>query len=555
MISGVSSDRYLYITFADIIADPFDSRFHPPTPPPASAEPPSSVPPTSATALQSVDEADDDDGLKRRKTIAERMAKLGGIRLGAPPPIPRAQPSSAPTEEIDTDRGVQGSEQSAPEEHGEPSEETEAEDEQARRQRIAAKLAGMGGMRFGMLPIQPGMGMTSPPPPPPASVRREEEATPRSPPRTIPPPPEPVAPPSESDYEYEHPSSSDDGVHVEAEESELEDVSHEDLEDEFGVEEAEEGVKVEQPFLPPPPPLPRSTRPPIPSARPPPVPSIPPPRTGSVDTLTSIPRPPARQATSDFVLIEAEDAQPAAPPVRRGPPPRSAPPAPELSESVVASQWELPSIPSSSLEFADSGATSDLSASMWSEDSTAYPPPAAAAAAPRSAPPTAPPPAVPQRLSLEQARPRLSADELRTIWGRVGVHVAEAAGALLERSKHQLVGNGSYEGFVAEALAEVPNASAAQGPGEYGFLVYAQTAAQVHTRLADIMPGDVVVLESARFKGHKGLHSYSMSAGESAPCMGVVSEFDPKKLKLRALQANKRVGQAVSTPLPVCHFG
>ncbi|KAF8272814.1 hypothetical protein EI94DRAFT_1565374 [Lactarius quietus] len=138
----------------------------------------------------------------------------------------------------------------------------------------------------------------------------------------------------------------------------------------------------------------------------------------------------------------------------------------------------------------------------------------------------------------------MTVDELRTVWGRVGVHVAEAAAALLERSKHKLVGNGSYEGFVAEALAEVPNASAAQRPGEYGFLVYAQTAAQVHTRLADIMPGDVVVLEGARFKGHKGLHSYSMSVGESAPCMGVVSEFDPKKLKLRTLQANKRVGQA-----------
>jgi hypothetical protein len=538
--------------FTDLITDPFDPRFHTHTPPPTDAELLSSVPPTSETALQSVDEAEVDDGLKRRKTIAERMAKLGGIRLGAPPPMPRAQPSSsaAPTEEVDTDRGVQSSEQSAPEEPGEPSEETEAEDEQARRQRIAAKIAGMGGMRFGMLPIQPGMGMASPPPPPPAPVRREEEATPRSPPRTIPPPAEPVAPHSESDYEYEHRSSSDDGVHVEAEESELEDVDHEDLEDEFGVEEAEEGVEVEQPFPPPPPPPPRSTRPPIPSARPPPVPSTPPPRTGSVDTLTSIPRPPVRQATSDFVLIEAEDAQPAHS-ARRGPPPRSAPPAPDLTESVVASQWELPSIPSSSLEFGDSGATSDLSASMWSEDSTAYPPPAA----PRSAPPTAPPPAVPPRLSLEQPRPaRLSVDELRTVWGRVGVHVAEAAGALLERSKHQLVGNGSYEGFVAEALAEVPNASAAQGPGEYGFLVYAQTAAQVHTRLADIMPGDVVVLESAKFKGHKGLHSYNMSAGVSAPCMGVVSEFDPKKLKLRALQANKRVGQAVRAFSPVCRL-
>jgi hypothetical protein len=535
--SGVNLPPIVAYYFSHTIADPFDPRFRTHSPPPISSEPPSSVPPTSATSLQSVDEAEDDDGLKRRRTIAERMAKLGGIKFGAPP-IPRVQPSTL-TEEVDTDKGVQSSGKSASEEPGEPHEETEPEeDEQARRQRIAAKLAGMGGMRFGMLPIQP-----------PAPVRREEEATPRSPSRTIPSPPEPVALSPESDYEYEHPSSSDEGVHVEAEESELEDVYHEDLEDEYGVEEAE-GVLVETkgPFTPPPPPPPRSTRPPIPSARPPPVPTSPPPRSGSVDTLTSIPRPPVRQATSDFVMIEADEAQ-SAPPARRGPPSRTAP---DLSESIVGTgQWELPSIPSSSLEFGDSGATSDLSASMWSEDSTAYPPPAPRVPAPP------PPPAVPPRLSLEQARPlaagapaRMTVDELRTVWGRVGFHVAEAAAALLERSKHKLVGNGSYEGFVAEALAEVPNASAAQGPGEYGFLVYAQTAAQVHTRLADIMPGDIVVLEGAKFKGHKGLHSYNMSAGESAPCMGVVSEFDPKKLKLRALQANKRVGQAVRASFP-----
>jgi len=538
--SGVNFPPIFAYYFSHTIADPFDPRFRTHSPPPISAEPLSSVPPTSATSLQSVDEAEADDGLKRRRTIAERMAKLGGIKFGAPP-IPRAQPSAsaAITEEVGTDKGVQSSGQSASEEPGEPPEETEVEeDEQARRQRIAAKIAGMGGMRFGMLPIPPGIGVASPPPPHPAPVHREEEATPREAPRTIPPPPpEPVALSPESDYEYEHPSSSDEGVHVEAEESEPEDVYDEVLEDEYGIEEAE-GVEAKGPFTPAPPPPPRSTRPPIPSARPPPVPTSPPPRSGSVDTLTSIPRPPVRQGASDFVMIEADEAQ-AAPPARRGPPPRTVP---DLSESVGTGQWELPSIPSSSLDFGDSGATSDLSASMWSEDSTAYPP-----AAPRV---TAPPPAVPPRVSIDQPRPlasapaRMTVDELRTVWGRVGYHVAEAAAALLERSKQKLVGNGSYEGFVAEALAEVPNASAAQGPGEYGFLVYAQTAAQVHTRLADIMPGDIVVLESAKFKGHKGLHSYSMSAGESAPCMGVVSEFDPKKLKLKALQANKRVGQA-----------
>ncbi|KAI9465007.1 hypothetical protein BJY52DRAFT_755021 [Lactarius psammicola] len=105
------------------IGDPIAPRYHtqspvPHAPPPTSAEPLSSVPPTSAAAPRSVDETEDDDGLKRRKTIAERMAKLGGIKFGAPPPIPRAQPSTstAPIDEVGTDRGIQSSGQSAPEE-------------------------------------------------------------------------------------------------------------------------------------------------------------------------------------------------------------------------------------------------------------------------------------------------------------------------------------------------------------------------------------------------------------------------------------------------------
>ena len=133
----------------------------------------------------------------------------------------------------------------------------------------------------------------------------------------------------------------------------------------------------------------------------------------------------------------------------------------------------------------------------------------------------------------------MTSDDLRALWGRVGVHVGEAASRLLERSKRTLVGNGSYEGFIDEALALVPNSLPPQNRGEYGVLIYAQTSAQVHTRLTDILPGDVVVLDSAKLKGYKGLHTYNISAGEGAPCMGVVSEFDVKKLKLKALQANQ----------------
>jgi len=187
---------------------------------------------------------------------------------------------------------------------------------------------------------------------------------------------------------------------------------------------------------------------------------------------------------------------------------------------------------------------------MWSEDSTAYPP-----AVPNRLSISTPPPQLLSGGALQQTvgqRPRtpaavpsqMTSDDLRALWSRVGIHVGEAASRLLERSKRTLVGNGSYEGFIAEALSLVSNALPPQSPGEYGILIYAQTAAQVHTRLTDILPGDVVMLDAAKLKGYKGLHTYSMSAGEGAPCMGVVSEFDVKKLKLKALQANQRVGQA-----------
>jgi myosin tail region-interacting protein MTI1 len=533
----------------DTTLDPIDPLFYAPakspnipprTPSPTSGmDPLASVPPATPPSLPSADESGTEN-LQRRRTIAERMAKLGAIKFGVPPPVNRVQPS-APTLPAE-DAGAEGSTadavQSAPEE------EEDEEDEQARRQRIAAKIAGMGGMRFGMLPIQPGIVSVTPPPPPPITVRPEEEATPRSPPRDISPPRQPAAHYHEHEQEYEQPSSSDDGVRVEAEESELEEVRYEDLEDEYDGEVVEE-ERVEAPSPPPPPP--RSTRPPVPPARP----SIPiallPGRSGSFSTITPGPRPPVRHSVSEFVMVEPEGAPlPSSSRYSRVPSAQwSAPPPPlESSDLAGSGQWELPSIPSGSFDLGNNVITGDLSGSMWSEDSTAYPPAARLSVSP---PPTGAPqqPAGQPRAPAPAAPAQMTADELRALWYRVGAYVAEAASRLLERSKRTLVGNGSYESFIAEALSQVPNASPPHGPGEYGFLIYAQTAAQVHTRLTDIMPGDVVVLDGAKLKGYKGLHTYSMSAGEGAPCMGVVSEFDLKKLKLKALQASQRVGQAV----------
>ncbi|TFY62404.1 hypothetical protein EVG20_g6713, partial [Dentipellis fragilis] len=251
-------------------------------------------------------------------------------------------------------------------------------------------------------------------------------------------------------------------------------------------------------------------------------------RKDSYDTVTpQMPhRHPPTHAQSDYVIVEQEVRAPQVPPP---PPPPHAPvpppPAPP-SEAASTGGWELPSIPTGGLDFGDS-ATEDLSASMWSEDSTAYPPapanvpPPPAKEVPRAAPPpAAPPPAAPHPPA------HLSAEDLRAV-GR-----SSATGRTLV--------------FVDAVLAQVPNA--ATGGAEYGFLVYAQTGGAVHVRASEIMPGDVIVLEDAKLKGHKGLQTYHQAAGDGGvPCVGVVSEFEVRKMKVKALQANQHVGQAVST--------
>ncbi|KZV60765.1 hypothetical protein PENSPDRAFT_593697 [Peniophora sp. CONT] len=141
----------------------------------------------------------------------------------------------------------------------------------------------------------------------------------------------------------------------------------------------------------------------------------------------------------------------------------------------------------------------------------------------------------------------MSPEELRAAHNSVGAKLAEVANALLQKSKGTLVGNGSYAGFVSAALSHVPHARVPESSGsstQYGFKIYHQVASTVHTRAAEILPGDIIVLVDARLKGHKGLHNYSLSVGEGTACVGVVVEFEGKKAKVRCAQANQHVGQA-----------
>jgi len=139
----------------------------------------------------------------------------------------------------------------------------------------------------------------------------------------------------------------------------------------------------------------------------------------------------------------------------------------------------------------------------------------------------------------------VSADDLITIWGRVGVQVCEVATALFEKSKKTLIGDGTYSGFIKAVLVDVPNsAQVSIDAGEYGYLIYSQNGSVVQKRASEIMPGDIVEVHDARFKGHKGLQTYQLSVGASGELvMGIVAEFDTKKSKIKAFQANQHVGQ------------
>lgn len=513
----------------------------------------------------------------RRQTIAERMAKLGGIRFGAPLPVPKPPPHPA-TAEDDGTSAEKSQDDPAPVQE-DPQEEGE-EEEAARKARIATKLAGMGGMRFEMFPVQP-----SPKPSPVADLASPSSTKPVPPRRpTLPPPPPPPPAPSHSEFEEigsESQSVTDsDLVQIEAEESELEEVTHE----EAGVEEAppppprpskhaRQGstASVSTDIAPP---LPHGRRALSPSSRLPP-PQIPAPP--SSQSLSPLPNPHSYQ---DFVMVhdepghhETEEEAPPPPPPRpvRQPPsrtapsephppvPHSLPPIPQIPppppppmqqrEASGDPQWSLPDIPSASL---DLGKVEDLSSSAWSQDSTNYPQtmhtqqPMASTSVSTVSQPVQPPPRV-----LGQ----LNADELLALWGSVGVHIGEFAHAMYDKSKKSLIGDGTYRGFVQAVLGQVPNAARPQPSAPIdtvAHLIYSQTGGVVNRRVCEIMPGDIIVLFDAKLKGHKGLHTYQQHVGTGGdPVWGIVSEFEMKKSKARAYQANQHVGAQVG---PNPHF-
>lgn len=132
-------------------------------------------------------------------------------------------------------------------------------------------------------------------------------------------------------------------------------------------------------------------------------------------------------------------------------------------------------------------------------------------------------------------------------WGRIGVQIHEIATTVFEKSKKSVVGDGTSIGFVNAVLHEVPNAVKPVPPYDsFGYLIYEQSGPTVHKRASEIMPGDIIVLQEAKLKGHKGIQIYHQNVGVNEPLFAIIGDFELKKSKVKVFQANQHVGQEVS---------
>src|SRR5260221_2740590 len=245
------------------------------------------------------------------------MARLGGVNFGAPgrpppPPVRRGTSEFGQTDNAGTH-----------EEQVQEGEDEENEEEvRARRAAIAARIAGQGGMRFGMFPGGQPRSMESP-------IEQEDQLT-----------------GEDLESVHEGTRTSDDVVKVEVpEESEIEGLDGKAAVPLFGSMLSES--KIRSPMTEVPPPLPSGR----PGQRRP---------TGQEPVPPQLPRSltPTR-VQGEYVLVDEPQEVHSPPPRPARPPPnrRSLPPPPlptsatrAVSSSVessdlTSSQWELPTIP------------------------------------------------------------------------------------------------------------------------------------------------------------------------------------------------------------------
>ena len=143
-----------------------------------------------------------------------------------------------------------------------------------------------------------------------------------------------------------------------------------------------------------------------------------------------------------------------------------------------------------------------------------------------------------------------SSEELFAIWRRVGCHVDGAAAALLEKSKAEIIDDGTPTGFVEAALDLVSSAEPISKE-TYGHLIYAQNGRTVNMMITEILPGDIVAMTDVHFHGTKSnFKRYELTIEtQGGPFLCIVQDMDPKRRKLRVYQTTAPNPDA---PGPVC---
>ncbi|TYJ58565.1 hypothetical protein B9479_000775 [Cryptococcus floricola] len=469
--------------------------------------------PVTAPAEKSPEDAEE---LNRRSSIAARMAKLGGVKFGMPPPQQFKKQSSGATSareveetgeaaSVDRQGSVPDNAGAVPVERSAEAEEEEEtpEQEAARRRATLARLRAGGALGFGMFnqgapgaePIEADKEHVDE-----RDVQNDamaEETRDEAPP--LPPTRAPEAPPIET-------------------------------------EEEEEDA---------PPPLPAS-RPSMSESRP-----IAPP--ADPESPTSSSRPPIPATTQRRSLPPQPrdaDAEETAPP----PPPRQLPQEPEVHETEEEDEAPPPPPPmrighAAGVYGEPRTSTSGSRPSGASLDQPrAAPPPAEERTAP--SPQASLPAATQPRASSEQQGRRSTTlgtrpgyDQLREASANFGAGLVRSAHAIFQQGKRGQYGDGSSTGFV---LLAMQNAGITPAEG-WGQVIFEQEGGSILRRYDEPRPGDIAAFFDAKLKGKKGLSTYSQHVGSvEEPLVGVVAEFEERKHKLRVLQVERGVAEEVS---------
>lgn len=82
---------------------------------------------------------------------------------------------------------------------------------------------------------------------------------------------------------------------------------------------------------------------------------------------------------------------------------------------------------------------------------------------------------------------------------------------------------------------------------QWGHVILEQEGSSVLKRSDEPRPGDIAAFYDTKLKGKKGLSSYTQNVGSvEEPLVGIVSESETKKHKLRVLQVERGVPEEVS---------